>query len=211
MDRDRVEELVDELIDDRSVEALERLTGSSHERVLAALVDVAGRIIEDDRSEESDDTIVEEIQAHVVKCAQTGPLVDALESKNPSVREFALACLGEIGDMSTAAAMIGRLEDENQGVREAALEHLTLISDQDLGPDPAAWRAWLEGIMAREKDRAREEREELVEKRQRKSKVLADVAADELGDDESGERPARGAREGDDEEPSGDGDTAADD
>lgn len=185
MDRDRIGELVDELIDDRSVEALERLTGSKNEGVLAALIEAAGRIVDDDRSEEIDDTIVEEIQAHLVKCAKVGPLVDALEHKKPSVRELALGCLGEIGDTGAAGPMIERLEDEDPGVREAAAEHLTLLSDQDFGMDAAAWRKWLENVAEREKERVKEAREELAEKRQKKSKVMADVAVDEDLDDSS--------------------------
>lgn len=203
MDRDRIEELVEELIDERSLEALERLTGSNHERVISALIEVAGTIIEDDRAEESDDTIVEEIQAHVVKAAQIGPLVDALENnKNPNVREFALACLGEIGDLTATEPMIDRLEDEEPGVREAALEHLTLLTDQDFGPDPAPWRKWLETVAEREKLRVQEQREELAEKKQKRSKVNADVAADEDSDeasDDGDSRRVRRARDDDDD------------
>jgi HEAT repeat protein len=205
VDRDRIRELVDEVVDDRSVEALERLLGSNHDSVLAALIEAAGSIVDDDRSEEVDDTIVEEIQAHLVKCAKIGPLVDALQNRSPSVRELALACLGEIGDMGAAQAMIACLEDEDPGVREAAGEHLPLLSDQDFGPDPAAWRKWLETVAAREKERVREERAELAEKRQRRAKVHADI--EETGDDEASderrldgdddERPLRGIRDDD--------------
>jgi hypothetical protein len=203
MDRDRIEELVDELIDDRSVEALERLTGSSDDRVLAALVEVAGKIIDGDRADDDDDTIVEEIQAHLVKCAKTGPLIDALDSKNPSVRELALGCLGEIGDLSAAEHMIGRLEDAEASVREAALEHLTLLTDQDFGMDPPAWRKWLVAMAENEKARVQEAREELKEKRQRKSKVIADIdedAEDASDSDDDDDKPRRRSREDDDED-----------
>jgi hypothetical protein len=90
--------------------------------------------------------------------------------------------------------MIDRLEDEEPGVREAALEHLTLLTDQDLGPEPAPWRKWLETVAEREKLRVKEAREELAEKRQKRSKVAADVADEDTDDEESSDDDSRRVR-----------------
>jgi hypothetical protein len=208
MDRDRIEELVEELVDERSMEALERLTGSKNERVLAALIEAAGEIIDAETPQDEDDTILEEIQAHLVKCAEVGPLLDALEHKNPSIRELALACLGEMGDPSVAEPMIARLEDEEESVREAAAEHLSLLTDHDFGVDVAAWRGWLETQAGLAKQREIEEREESKQRAKAKTKVL-DVRIDEdeesESDDEDSDSSSRRRRvraddDGDDED-----------
>src|SRR3954463_4588975 len=140
MDRDRIEELCEELVRERSMEALERLTGSKADRVLARLIEAAGEIVDADTPQDEDDTILEEIQAHLVKANELGPLVDSLEAARPSVKEFVLGCLGEIGAPAAAEPMINCLEDADQGVREAAAEHLSLLTDHDYGIDPIAWR-----------------------------------------------------------------------
>ncbi|MBI3723523.1 HEAT repeat domain-containing protein [bacterium] len=203
MDRDRIAELQEELVRERSMEALERLTGTTQDRVLTALIEAAGEIIDAETPQDEDDTILEEIQTHLVKCAETGPLVDALESKNASIREFALGCLGEMGDVSVAEHMIARLEDEEPSVREAASEHLSLLTDHDYGVDPAAWRRWLETQADLTKQREADEREESRQRAKAKTKVLdvpegAIDEADEEGGD--GERPRRPASEEDDDD-----------
>ena len=200
MDRDRIEELCEELVRERSMEALERLTGSKAERVLAALIDAAGEILDADTPQDEDDTILEEIQAHLVKCSELGPLVDALEAANakPTVKEFVLGCLGEIGDPAAAEPMINCLEDADQGVREAAAEHLSLLTDHDFGIDPIAWRKWLEAQDALAKQREEDEREESRQRAKAKAKVL-DVRVDEDEDEGSDERGARGRRDEDDD------------
>src|SRR5580704_281504 len=111
MDVDRIEELCEELVRERSMEALERLTGSKAERVIASLIQAAGEILDADTPQDEDDTIIEEIQAHLVKCAEVGPLTDALEAATtkPATKEFVLGCLGEIGDPAAAEPMINRL------------------------------------------------------------------------------------------------------
>lgn len=196
MDRDRIEELCEELVRERSMEALERLTGSKADRVLAALIEAAGEILDAETPQDEDDTILEEIQAHLVKCAELGPLTDAIESSKPSVKEFVLGCLGEIGDPAAAEPMITCLEDPDQGVREAAAEHLSLLTDHDFGIDPIAWRKWLEAQDALAKQREEDEREESRQRAKAKAKVL-DVRVDE-DEDDSGEG-GRGRRDEDDE------------
>ena len=195
MDRDRVEDLSEELVRERSMEALERLTGSKADRVLAALIEAAGAIMDADTPQDEDDTILEEIQAHLVRCAELGPLVDSLEAAKPSVKEFVLGCLGEIGDPAAAEPMITCLEDADAGVREAAAEHLSLLTDHDFGIDPIAWRKWLEAQDDLAKLREQEEREESKQRAKAKAKVL-DVRVDEDEDEGSDER---GSRDSDDE------------
>jgi len=207
MDRDRIEELSEELVRERSMEALERLTGSKAERVLSALIEAAGEILEADTPQDEDDTILEEIQAHLVKCAELGPLNDALENPatKPSVKEFVLGCLGEIGDPAAAEPMINRLEDEDPGVREAAAEHLSLLTDNDFGVDPVAWRKWLEAQDDLAKQREAEERDEAKQRAKAKAKVLdVRVDEDEDGDgdsdgDDDDDRPRRSRDEDDDD------------
>ncbi len=193
MDVDRPEELCEDLVRERSMEALERLTGSKADRVLTSLIDAAGQILEADSPQDEDDTILEEIQAHLVTCAELGPLVDAIESGKPTIKEFVLGCLGEIGDAAAAEPMIKCLEDPDQGVREAAAEHLSLLTDNDFGIDPIAWRNWLEAQDGLAKLREEEEREESKQRAKAKAKVL-DVKIDE---DEDGE--GRSSRDSDDE------------
>ena len=71
--------LVDLLVDDRSLDALQRLTGSRNEEVLEALIEAAGRILGSERGDPSDDEIVDEVRQHLVDCKAVGPLVDALQ------------------------------------------------------------------------------------------------------------------------------------
>jgi len=206
MDRDRIEDLCEELVRERSMEALERLTGSKADRVLAALIDSAGAILEADTPQDEDDTILEEIQAHLVKCAELGPLTDALEAAaaKPSSKEFILGCLGEIGDPSAAEPMIVCLEDPDAGVREAAAEHLSLLTDHDFGIDPIAWRRWLEAQDDLAKQREQEEREESRQRAKAKAKVLdVHVEEDEDGDSDDG---GSGARDSDSDSESDDDD-----
>jgi hypothetical protein len=190
MDRDRIEDLCEELVRERSMEALERLTGSKAERVLASLIESAGQIMEADTPQDEDDTILEEIQAHLVRCAELGPLVDSLETAKPTVKEFVLGCLGEIGDPAAAEPMINCLEDPDEGVRNAAAEHLSLLTDHDFGIDPIAWRKWLEAQDDLAKLREQEEREESKQRAKAKAKVL-DVRTDEDEDEGSDERESR--------------------
>lgn len=209
MDRDLIEELCEELVRERSMEALERLTGSKADRVLASLVEAAGEILDADSPQDEDDTILEEIQAHLVKTKELGPLVDFLETAKPSVKEFVLGCLGEIGDPAAAEPMIKCLEDADQGVREAAAEHLSLLTDHDYGIDPIAWRTWLEAQDGLSKQREQEEREESKQRAKAKAKVLdVKVDEDEEGgdsDDDDDDRP-RKRRDDDDDDLTGEDD-----
>jgi hypothetical protein len=198
MDHDRIEDLKQELIRERSLEALERLTGSNLDRVLGALIEAVGEIVDADVPQDEDDTIVEEIQSHLVRSAEIGPLVDALSNENASVREFALGCLGEMENLNAAEPMIARLEDPEPAVREAAAEHLSLLTDHDFGINPAAWRQWLAEQAEIATIREAEEREESKQRAKAKTKVL-DVRVDEDEDEDEDGNSRRRDRDDDDD------------
>ena len=197
MDVDRIEELSEDIIRERSMEALERLTGSKDDRVLTALLDIAGQIMDAETPQDEDDTLLEEIQAHLVKSAEIGPIIDALASDKPSIREYVLGCLGEMGDLTAAEPMIDRLEDPEASVREAAAEHLSLLTDQDLGSDVATWRQWLTEQAELAQVREADEREESKQRAKAKTKVL-DVRVDE--DEEDGDDESPSSRDADDDD-----------
>jgi HEAT repeat protein len=58
------------------------------------------------------------------------------------VREFALSCLGEIGDLDAVPAMVNLLKDRDTAVRDAAAAHLALLTKYDFGHDAAKWNEW---------------------------------------------------------------------
>lgn len=155
-----LEDLVEELVEERSLDALERLTGSRNDEVLEALVGAAGRLLHAETTEDTDDGIVEAIRAHLVECRAIGVLVDALGSQDGVVRELALACLGEIGDPAPIPHMIALLEHKDSGTREAAAAHLALLTSYDFGQDPAPWRAWWDRKVKGLEDQALEDRED---------------------------------------------------
>lgn len=139
-----LDDWVEELVEERSLDALERLTGSRHEDVLESLIQAAARIMRDEQDEENDDRIVEEIRQHLVQSRAVGILQDALQDRDAIVQEFALSCLGEIGDTSALPAMIGLLErSPDRAVREAAAAHLALLTHYEFGQDAGKWRDWL--------------------------------------------------------------------
>lgn len=137
-----VERLVDQLVEERSYEALETLTGSFSEEVLEVLIEAAGRIIGADRADPADDGIIEQIRLHLVDAKAVGLLADALQGSDLITQEFALACLSEIGDHAAVAPMIRLLEERDPAVREAAASHLSLLTHYDFGQDPKRWREW---------------------------------------------------------------------
>ncbi|RMG15840.1 MAG: hypothetical protein D6731_07555 [Planctomycetota bacterium] len=152
--------LVSELVDERSLDALERLTGSRNEEVLEALIEAAGRILADDRSEEVDDDIVERIRDHLVDSRAVGPLTDALSGSPPEAIEFALGCLSEIGDLDAVPPMIAILEGRDPQLREAAAEHLALLTKYDFGQDAKRWREWQQRRIRGLAEQAEEDRED---------------------------------------------------
>ncbi len=135
-----LEDLVEQLVEDRSLDALETLCGSYSEEVLEALVDAAGRILGDERSDPADDGIVERVRLHVVEAKATGVCIDALSVGDAETREFALSCLSEIGDHVAVEPMIRLLTDPDERIREAAASHLALLTSYDFGQDPKKWR-----------------------------------------------------------------------
>lgn len=155
-----VDALVDELVEDGSLDALERLTGSRSDEVLAALVGAAARIIESEQYDETEDRIVETIRLHLVESKAVGVLIDALSTPSATTREFALACLGEIGDTTAVAPMINLLDDDDAGVREAAAEHLALLTRYDFGRDAEKWREWHRRLVKGRHEQVEEDRED---------------------------------------------------
>ncbi len=137
-----LEDLVAELVEERSFDALDTLTGSFSEDVLEALIEAAGRILTDEGSDPADDQIVERIRQHLVDAKAVGLLVDALSWSQIEVREFALSVLSEIGDYTAVDPMIRLLEDRDPRVREAAASQLALMTSYDFGMDPKKWREW---------------------------------------------------------------------
>ena len=101
-----LENLVNELVDDRSLDALQRLTGSRNEEVLEALIEAAGRILGADRTDPSDDEIVDTVRSHLIETKPVGLLADALQSTDPTTQEFALGCLSQIGDIASLDPMV---------------------------------------------------------------------------------------------------------
>lgn len=155
-----LDERVEELVSERSLEALEVLTGSRNDEVLEALIQAAGELLKAETAEEADDGIVETIRQHLVECRPIGLLVDALSSPDPTTREFALSCLSEIGDPTPVPFMINLLEHEDPGTREAAAEHLALLTHYDFGKDVAKWREWHERRIKGLEEQALEDRED---------------------------------------------------
>lgn len=139
-----LEDLIEALVEERSMDALETLLGSKAEVVLEALVGAAGQILKAETQEDADDQIVEEIRGHLVEAKAMAILTEALGSPEPTTREFALSCLSEIGDTGAAAAMVNLLESKDAGTREAAAEHLSLLTHYDYGQDVAKWREYVE-------------------------------------------------------------------
>lgn len=157
-----LQSLVGQLVHDRSLEALERLTGSRSDEVLEALVEAAGEISADDRGDTNDGDIVDGVRAHLVELKAVGVLTDALKFPDPASREFALSCLSEIGNLDAVPPMIALLRDKDQGVREAAAAHLALLTKYDLGFDAKKWTEWHQRRAAGLVEQAAEDREDEV-------------------------------------------------
>ena len=156
-----LETLIDELVEERSLEALEKLTGVRNDDVLEALIGAAGRIMGTEEGDSFDDGILEEVRSHVIESRPVGLLVDiASQHGDPDAREFALSCLGEIGDPAAIGPMITLFEDRDPRIREAAAEHLALMTRHDLGKDPAKWREWHRRRQAGLEEQAVEDRED---------------------------------------------------
>jgi len=137
-----LQKVVDELVEERSLDALERLTGSNNEDVFDALVFAAGRILSADHADPADDEIVEELRHRLIEVKATAALIDALSVPEPVTQEFALACLSEIGDMVGFEPMLRLLEEGAPEIRPVAAEQLSLLTHYDFGADPVKWREW---------------------------------------------------------------------
>ena len=135
--------MVHQLVEDRSLEALEFLTGSRNEDVLEELVIAAGRILGDDQQDDADDEIVDTIRQRLIEVKATGPLIDALGIDNdPVTQEFAMGCLAEIGDMVALDPLIKILEEGSPELKTVAASQLALLTNYDHGPDAKKWREW---------------------------------------------------------------------
>ena len=155
-----VDDLIEQLVEERSLEALEELTMSESDIVIEALVHAAGRLSQDEDLDESDDRIVDSIRQHIVGRKPVSVLMDALPNGDATTREFVLSCLSEIGDTKAVPAMINLLGDKNPDVREAAAEHLALLTHYDFGKDAAKWRDWYGRLVKGHEEQAQEEQED---------------------------------------------------
>jgi hypothetical protein len=219
-----LDDLVTEMVEERSLEALEMLTGTKNDEVLEALINAAGRLIRTDSVEENDDGIVDTIRQHLVETKPVGLLMDALQSSDGTTREFALSVLGEIGDAAALPAMINLLQHKDPGTREAAAEHLALLTSYDFGTDVAKWRAWHDRKIKGLEDQAVEDAEDkqrmtLLQIRGKRGKAKqadgddndddgyspSDRARFGVDDDDDDDRPRRKAAGDDDDEDGGRG------
>jgi HEAT repeat protein len=167
--------LVSQLVDERSLEALERLTGSRNDEVLEALIEAAGRIMDDDDGDPNDDGIVDAVRAHLVEVKAIGILTDALKFPDPSARVFALSCLSEIGNPDALPPMIALLRDKDQSVKDAAAAHLALLTKYDFGHDAKKWTQWHQrraaGLVEQEAEDREDEARRLKLQMRRKRKA----------------------------------------
>ena len=69
-------------------------------------------------------------------------LIERLQDDDPDVRSAAADALGWLNSKKAIEPLIAILGDEK--TRFSALNSLIMITDQRLGDNPAAWRAWLE-------------------------------------------------------------------
>ncbi len=51
--------------------------------------------------------------------------------------------LDQTGKEQAVEILVAALESPDQKVRQTSLSHLQRLTGQDLGPDPAAWKAWM--------------------------------------------------------------------
>jgi hypothetical protein len=136
-----LDDVVDQLVDERSLLAMERLTGSRTPSVLDAIVEAAGRLLASDDPHESDDEIVDTLHQHLVDTKATGSLIDGL-GMDSTTQEFAMGCLAEIGDMVAFEPILRVLEESKGSLREAAASQLSLLTNYDFGDDVAKWSEW---------------------------------------------------------------------
>lgn len=157
-----LDDLVHQLVEDRSLEALEILAGSRNEDVLEELVSAAGRILGDDTQDDADDEIVDTIRQRLTELRATGPLIDALGfDSDPVTQEFAMSCLAEIGDMVAFEPLLKVLEEGQGELKTVAASQLALLTNYDHGPDAAKWRDWnrrrIEGLQEQALEDAEEQ------------------------------------------------------
>jgi len=156
-----VQDVVEQLVEERSLDALERLTGSKSDEVLEALIDAAGQLINSPEYDDSEDRIVETIRQHLVDSKGVGVLVDALRpTGDEATVEFALACLSEIGDTQAVPHMIRLLDSKSEAIKDAAAEHLALLTQYDFGKDSAKWQEWFANLVAGRHEQKLEDKED---------------------------------------------------
>lgn len=157
-----LDDLVHQLVEDRSLEALEILTGSRNEDVLEELVSAAGRVLGDDAQDDADDEIVDTIRHRLTELRATGPLIDALGfDSDPITQEFAMSCLAEIGDMVAFDPLLKVLEESRSDeLKKVAASQLALLTTYDFGPDAQKWREWNQRRIEGLQEQALEDAEE---------------------------------------------------
>ena len=112
-----LQSLVSQLVDERSLEALERLTSSRSDEVLEALIEAAGEIIGDDRGEWRADPAIGKAQ----------PRVELRTERHPQ-------CRADLAHLSHAARANGVMQavysdtSDTPNSWDSALEKLTELS-----------------------------------------------------------------------------------
>jgi len=186
-----VQDVVEQLVEERSLDALERLTGSKSDEVLEALIDAAGQLINAPEYDDTEDRIVETIRQHLVESKGVGVLVDALRPNGDEATvEFALACLSEIADTQAVPHMIRLLGSKSEAIKDAAAEHLALLTQYDFGKDAAKWQEWFANLVAgrhEQKLEDKEDKERLLRLKFRTGKKKGDESeSDDYGGDDFG-------------------------
>ncbi|PID38236.1 MAG: hypothetical protein CSB49_06605, partial [Proteobacteria bacterium] len=69
-------------------------------------------------------------------------LREDLGHPQPRPRRAAMEALAALGDVVATPSLIAQLRDEEQEVAEAARRALVLLTKQDCGTGPSAWRSW---------------------------------------------------------------------
>lgn len=156
-----LDDLVHQLVEDRSLEALEFLVGSRNEDVFEELVSAAGRVLGDEVEDDADDEIVDTIRQRLIELKATGPLIDALGiDGDPVTQEFAMGCLAEIADMVAFDPLLKVLEEGKGDLKAIAASQLSLLTNYDFGPDAKKWREWNVRRIQGLQDQAVEDEEE---------------------------------------------------
>ncbi len=135
--------------------AVRALSQSSHENVVAALVDLAGPNVANETSGPTDRVradILRGLEQLATQDRLTQDQMDASASiavrslRNQSNRDVQVASvilLGRLPRRASLDALIGTLNHPDYGVVYHARRSLEALTGQVFGDDPAAWRDWL--------------------------------------------------------------------